>query len=106
MVIADTRAVGVKKVSSPKMFKSLSTLTVFIVLAAAVLALPGFAPKVEAGEAAVTSKDVPALAKGDRLDARAASCSTQIWPDFTASCLRNAGSGVRIQEARVVTGRR
>ena len=81
------------------MLKSLSALAIFMLLGASVLALPGFAPKVEAGEVAV-------LAKADRLDARAASCSTQVWPDFTTSCLRNAGSGVKILDARMVAGRR
>ena len=81
------------------MVRSLSALAVILLLGAIVLALPGFAPSVEAGEVMVATK-------ADRLDAREASCATQIWPDFTASCLRNPGSGVKIQEARVVTGRR
>jgi hypothetical protein len=63
--------------------------------------LPGIAPKVQTDEVAV-------LAKGDRLEMRAAvsNCSTQVWPDFAASCLRNAGSGEKIVEARLVTARR
>jgi hypothetical protein len=73
----------------------------FALLGASVIALPGFAPKMEAGEVAV-------LAKGDRLEVRAAAsnCSTQIWPDFAASCLRKPGSGAKILEARLVTARR
>jgi len=65
------------------------------------MALPGFAPKLEAGE-------VAALAKGDRVEVRATSsnCSTQVWPDFAASCLRKPGSGTKILEARLVTARR
>jgi hypothetical protein len=83
------------------MVKSLSALGIFLLLGASVLALPGFAPKVQTGEVAV-------LAKGDRLEMRAAvsNCSTQVWPDFAASCLRNAGSGEKIVEARLVTARR
>jgi hypothetical protein len=95
------------------MVKSLSALAIFLLLGASVLILPGFAPKVQAGEAAVATgavavapDEVPALAKTDRLDARDASCATQVWPDFTTSCLRNPGSGVKILQARVVTGRR
>lgn len=83
------------------MIKSLLSLTIFILLGASVIALPGFAPKVQADE-------VAALAKGDRLDLRVvdSNCSTQIWPDFATSCLRHAGSGARLQEARLVTARR
>jgi hypothetical protein len=81
------------------MIKSLSALLIFSLLGASVIALPGFAPKVEAGEA---------LAKADRLEVRGAAlnCSTQVWPDFAASCLRNTGSSVKIREARLVTARR
>jgi hypothetical protein len=66
-----------------------------------VIALPGFAPKVKASEA-------PALAKGDRLQVRTVplNCSAQVWPNFAASCLRSTGSGAKIVEARLVTGRR
>ncbi len=69
------------------MVKSLSALVVLMLLAASVIALQGFAAKVQADEVAV-------LAKGDRLEVRAAvpNCSTQVWPDFAASCLRNATS--------------
>ena len=83
------------------MVKSLSALAIFALLGASVIALPGFAPKLEAGEVAV-------LAKGDRLEIRATSsnCSTQVWPDFAASCLRRPGSEAKILEARLVTGRR
>ena len=82
------------------MVKSFATLAVVALLGAAVIALPGFAPKVQANEA-------PALAKGDRLAVRAPtpSCRTQVWPEFTASCLRNNLSGA-ILEARLVTARR
>jgi hypothetical protein len=83
------------------MMKSLSALAVLSLLAVSVIVLPGFAPKVEAGTVTV-------LAKGDRLEIRAAAsnCSTQVWPDFTASCLRSPGSKVNIKEARLVTSRR
>ncbi|QIP09435.1 hypothetical protein [Bradyrhizobium symbiodeficiens] len=83
------------------MIKSLLSLTIFILLGASVIALPGFAPKVQADE-------VAALAKGDRLDLRVvdSNCSTQVWPDFATSCLRHAGSGAKLQEARLVTARR
>jgi hypothetical protein len=82
------------------MIKSLTALAIFGLLGAAVVALPGFAPHVEAREPV-------ALAKGDRLDIRpvAGNCSQQVWPNFDASCLRNSESGVRIREARLVTAR-
>ena len=81
------------------MLKSFATLAIVALLGAAVIALPGFAPTVQANEAAV-------LAKGDRLAVRApAACTTQVWPELTASCLRNSASGA-ILEARLVTARR
>jgi len=83
------------------MVKSLSALAVVSLLGASVIALPGFAPKVQTDKVAV-------LAKGDRLEVRvaASNCSAQVWPDFAASCLRNAGSGGKILETRLVTARR
>lgn len=83
------------------MVKSLSALAIFALLGASVIALPSFAPEVKAGEVAV-------LGNSDRLEVRAANsnCSTEVWPDFTASCLRKPGSGSKIQEARFVTTRR
>lgn len=83
------------------MVKSLLALAIFVLLGTSVIALPVFSPKVQTGEAA-------ALAKGDRLKVRttASNCSTQVWPEFAASCLRNAGSGGKILEARLVAVRR
>ena len=83
------------------MIKSLSALAIFLLLGASLVALPAFAPKAAAGEAG-------ALAKGDRLEVRAAAanCPTQVWPEFAASCLRNPGSHTTIVEARLVTARR
>ena len=83
------------------MVKSLAAFAIFSLLGAAVIALPGFAPKVEAREA-------PALAKGDRLDVRPliGICSTQVWPTIEARCLKNAAGQSRVQEARLVTSRR
>ncbi len=83
------------------MIKSMSALAIFLLLGASVVVLPAFAPKAAAGE-------VAALAKGDRLEVRAAAanCSTQVWPELAASCLRNPGSHTTIVEARLVTARR
>jgi hypothetical protein len=83
------------------MIKSLTALAIFAVLGASVVALPGFAPQVEASETI-------ALAKGDRLDIRSAAknCSQQVWPNFEASCLRHGKSQVKVREARLVTARR
>jgi hypothetical protein len=90
-----------QKSQQPKMVRSFAALGIFAVLGASVVALPAFAPKVEA-------REVAAMAKGDRLKVRmtASNCSTQVWPDFAASCLRNADSGAKILEARLVTARR
>jgi len=83
------------------MFKSLFALVAFALLGAFVIALPAFAPKVEAAEAAV-------LAKGDRLQVRTpnSNCGSQVWPNFEAACLRTTGDGARILEARLITTRR
>jgi hypothetical protein len=82
------------------MIKSLAAFAVFAVLGASVIALPWFAPKVEASEAV-------AFAKADRLAVRSVSqnCFKQVWPDFAAACLRNGSSGA-VVEARLVTARR
>ena len=81
--------------------RSFAALGIFAFLGAAVVALPALAPKVEA-------REVAPMAKGDRLEVRAVavSCSTQVWPDFAASCLRGADSAAKILEARLVTARR
>jgi hypothetical protein len=83
------------------MIKSLTALAIFALLGASVVALPGFAPQVEASETV-------ALAKADRLDIRpvARDCSQQVWPNFEASCLRDGASGATFHEARLVTARR
>ncbi|MFH0302774.1 hypothetical protein AAFX91_37550 [Bradyrhizobium sp. 31Argb] len=83
------------------MIKALSAVAVAAFIAAALTVLPGFAPQVEAS--------VPRpLAKADRLDIRpvAKDCSQQTWPNFDASCLRNAGTQNGVREARLVTADR
>ncbi len=83
------------------MIKSFAAFGIFALLGASVIALPGFAPKVEASEVVV-------LAKGDRLAIKSVSadCSRQVWPNFAASCLQNTSSDQIIVEARLVTARR
>jgi hypothetical protein len=83
------------------MIRSFAAFGIFALLGGSVIALPGFAPKVEASEGTV-------LAKGDRLAIRSASvdCSRQIWPNFAASCLQNKDSDQKVVEARLVTARR
>ena len=82
------------------MIKSISALAIFSLLGAAVIALPGFAPAVTAGEVVV-------LAKADRLAGRVVgNCAGQIWPNIVSSCLRDTGSGAAVREARLVTARR
>ncbi len=82
------------------MIKSLTAFSVFALLGAAVVALPGVA-QVEASETA-------ALAKADRLDVAPAAqnCSQQVWPHFTASCLRGADSKSSFLAVRLVTAGR
>jgi hypothetical protein len=83
------------------MIKALSAVAIAAFIAAALTVLPGFAPQVSA------STPVP-LAKGDRLDIRpiGRNCSQQAWPNFEASCLRAAGSKMKVREARLVTAER
>jgi hypothetical protein len=83
------------------MIKSFAAFAIFAVLGASVIALPAFAPKVEASEAV-------ALAKADRLAVRSVpqNCFKQVWPDFATACLRNSGSEAKIVEARLVTAGR
>jgi hypothetical protein len=82
------------------MIKALSAVAVSAFVAAALTILPGFAPKVEAS---VNSSIV--LKKADRLDYRAIGkdCSQQAWPNFEASCLRNAGSRTTPTQVRIVS---
>ena len=79
------------------MIKSLTGLAIFGLLGTAVVALPGFAPRVEA-------RETVALAKADRLDVR--NCSQQLWPNFDTSCLRSSESGLPVLDVRLVTARR
>ena len=85
----------------PKMIKSLSAFAIFALLGASVIALPGFAPAVKADEVVV-------LPKADRLalHSTAGNCASQVWPNIASSCLRDAGSGTAVREARLVTARR
>ncbi|HEY0422889.1 MAG TPA: hypothetical protein VGC82_06145 [Rhodopila sp.] len=79
------------------MMKSFAALATLLLLSAAVVALPAFAPPVKAEEPA-------ALAKSDKLSTQpvATGCSQQVWPHFETSCLRNSGTGNRISEARLI----
>jgi hypothetical protein len=88
-------------VSSPQMIKSFAAFAIMSLLGVSVIALPGFAPQVEARQSV-------ALAKADRLPIRpiAQDCSRQVWPNFETSCLRNSEIGTTIREARLVTARR
>lgn len=80
------------------MNNSLTSLAIFGLLGAAVIALPGFAPQVAAGETSL-------LAKSDRLlPTVARNCSQQVWPRFDAQCLHSGEAMVR--EVRLVTARR
>jgi hypothetical protein len=83
------------------MIKSLMPLAIFSLLGTAVIALPGFAPQVAAGETSL-------LAKSDRLELPtvARNCSQQVWPSFDAHCLHSGETGLVVREVRLVTARR
>jgi hypothetical protein len=100
-LIPESSGVETNKSQQPQMVKFFAALVIFALLGSSVIALPGFAPKVEASEAAV-------LAKGDQLSVRAAAlnCSKETWPDLPTACLQSTGSGGQVQEARLVTTRR
>jgi hypothetical protein len=78
------------------MIKTLSAIAISALIAAAVSLLPGFAPKLEAGEPL-------ALQKGQRLVIHAIDrdCTEQTWPNFSASCLR--GSDAKLEPRLVST---
>ena len=99
-MIPERRGIGNTQVSSLKMVKSLGALAIFALLGTAVIALPGFAPQVEANETVT-------LAKADRLPIRTGdkNCSQQVWPNFETSCLHSS-EGAALREARLVTARR
>jgi hypothetical protein len=100
-VIPERGGIGVQPSQQPQMLKSLSALAIFGFLGAVVIALPGFAPQVEA-------RETVALAKGDRLPIGRieGDCSKQVWPNFQAYCLRNRDAGTVVREARLVTAHR
>jgi hypothetical protein len=78
------------------MVKSLVAFGIFMLLGASVMALPTFAPQIDAREIALT--------KQDRLQLKASeNCSLQVWPNFDASCLRDTNSNANVLEARLVT---
>ncbi len=83
------------------MIKACAAIAVAAFVAAALAVLPGFAPQVEASTP-------HALAKADRLDIRpiGRSCSQQAWPNFEASCLRNAVTRTVVREVRLVSADR
>mgnify|MGYP006922353680 CR=1 FL=1 len=83
------------------MIKSISTLALFLLLGASVIALPGFAATVKADETVAVSN-----ADRSTIHSVAGDCASQIWPNIASSCLRAAGSGAAVHEARLVTARR
>ena len=82
------------------MIKSFAAFGIFALLGASVIALPSFAPRVEASE-------IAALAKGDRLAiwSPRADCSREVWPNFATTCLKSMNSNRKVVEARLVTAR-
>lgn len=66
------------------MYRILSAIAAVALGAAAVLALPGFSPEVEA-------RTPPPAVKADRLDVRSTgkNCTQQAWPYYETSCIRD-----------------
>jgi hypothetical protein len=56
----------------------------------------------------VKANEALAQGKADRLAIHPVirDCSDQVWPNFDRSCLREAGSGIGVREARLMTARR
>ena len=100
LMLPERSGIANRHSQQPNMNNSLTSLAVFGLLGAAVIALPGFAPQVAAGETSV-------LAKSDRLTIStvARSCSQQVWPRFDAQCLHSSDEAM-VREVRLVTARR
>ena len=79
--------------------KTISAVAGAALVAGAIAALPGFVPGVEAHSSLPA---VNSAAKADRWDVKTYGfgCSTQGWPHYEVSCLRNVKSPLR--EARTV----
>ncbi len=77
-------------------YKAISAVAAAALGAAAIIALPGFSPEVEARTPA-------AVVKSDRLDIRPANlaCAEQAWPYYQAGCLRDrsqlSGQGRKVR---------
>jgi hypothetical protein len=83
------------------MFESITATVIFALAAASIIALPGFAPEVPAGEAPVlASQETPAVGPA------VGTCSSEVWPDFPTWCLQRPSSAAKIVEARHVSARR
>ena len=81
------------------MYRILSAIAAVALGAAAVLALPGFSPEVEA-------RTPPPAVKADRIDARATGkdCTQQAWPYYEASCIRDRNQpGGQARVVRVIS---
>jgi hypothetical protein len=79
-------------------YRTILAIAAVALSAAAVLALPGFSPEVEASAA-------PIVQKTDRLDYRplGMACSEQAWPYYEAKCLRDrTQEGGQPRPARIV----
>jgi hypothetical protein len=83
------------------MVKSIAAMISFALFAASIIALPGFAPEVEANEAGVLVNRQVVL-----VQPAAVNCSNAVWPNLPSSCLQRADSTGNIVEARLVTARR
>jgi hypothetical protein len=83
------------------MFESITATVVFALAAASIVALPGFAPQVPAGEVPVlASQETPPVGPAT------GACSSEVWPNFPTWCLQRPGSTSKIVEARLVSARR
>ena len=83
------------------MAKSIAASILFALISASIIALPGFAPEVEAGEAVAL-----AIQETGMVQSAAVNCLNEVWPNLPASCLQRTGSAGKITEARLVTTRR
>jgi hypothetical protein len=90
------------------MMKSLAAFATFALLAASVIALPGFAPDVKASETVARAKADRLPIKADRLPIHgiARNCSGEVWPNFDNSCLRDDGFAAHVRMVSLTTWRR
>ena len=80
-------------------YKALSAVAAAAFGATIVLAIPGFSPEVEAGTPAPVASNI-------EIHPAAPTCTEQVWPYYTASCLHSGHPNTQPRAVRFVTADR